>query len=395
MVRRCRNRRRCSRPLAARLRQSVTEAIDLASGGREPRRLQLRDSAGLAPASPLRPGFRAGGHPRRGFVDRRRVYRDARAATADVQNGRRDGIARFFSLAISPRTATITKPKSVEGLDSQAGVGNAAEGVRTAMAITKDRKTEIIDQYRREPTDTGSPEVQIALLTARINELTEHMRTHKKDHASRRGLLMMVSKRIRPVDLPAQHGPHPLPGGHRSARSAQVSMDRVRPWHGLPLSAPANLTVAPLGRPHSAALHTPAGTLERMIPCRQVVSNVHSAHSNLILETGKLAKQAHGAVVVRYGDTVTLVTAVEGEADDGPRLLPARRRLSRKDLRRRQVPRRLHQARRPAHHQGNPDLAASSTGPSARSSRPATSTKCRSWAPSSPPTGRTIPTSCA
>ena len=63
------------------------------------------------------------------------------------------------------------------------------------MAITKDRKTQIIDQYRREPSDTGSPEVQIALLTARINELHEHMRTHQKDHASRRGLLMMVSKR--------------------------------------------------------------------------------------------------------------------------------------------------------------------------------------------------------
>jgi small subunit ribosomal protein S15 len=63
------------------------------------------------------------------------------------------------------------------------------------MAITKDRKTEIIDQYRLEPSDTGSPEVQIALLTARITELTEHLRTHKKDHASRRGLLMMVSKR--------------------------------------------------------------------------------------------------------------------------------------------------------------------------------------------------------
>lgn len=63
------------------------------------------------------------------------------------------------------------------------------------MAITKDRKTEIIDQYRREASDTGSPEVQVALLTARIAELTEHLRTHKKDHASRRGLLKMVSKR--------------------------------------------------------------------------------------------------------------------------------------------------------------------------------------------------------
>ena len=63
------------------------------------------------------------------------------------------------------------------------------------MAITKDRKTEIIGQYKRGEVDTGSPEVQVALLTARINELNEHFKTHKKDHASRRGLLKMVSKR--------------------------------------------------------------------------------------------------------------------------------------------------------------------------------------------------------
>lgn len=70
-----------------------------------------------------------------------------------------------------------------------------SEVVRTGMAITKDRKTELIDTYRRKANDTGSPEVQIALLTERITQLTEHLRVHKKDHASRRGLLMMVSKR--------------------------------------------------------------------------------------------------------------------------------------------------------------------------------------------------------
>jgi small subunit ribosomal protein S15 len=63
------------------------------------------------------------------------------------------------------------------------------------MSITKERKLEIIDTFRREQNDTGSPEVQIALLTARINELHEHVRLHKKDHSSRRGLLKMVSKR--------------------------------------------------------------------------------------------------------------------------------------------------------------------------------------------------------
>ena len=56
-------------------------------------------------------------------------------------------------------------------------------------------KVELIEQFRVHPKDTGSPEVQVALLTARINDLTGHFKTHAKDHASRRGLLMMVSKR--------------------------------------------------------------------------------------------------------------------------------------------------------------------------------------------------------
>ena len=61
--------------------------------------------------------------------------------------------------------------------------------------ITKDRKRELIGEYRRDEKDSGSPEVQIAILTSRINSLTEHMRTHQKDYATRRGLLMMVSRR--------------------------------------------------------------------------------------------------------------------------------------------------------------------------------------------------------
>ncbi len=68
------------------------------------------------------------------------------------------------------------------------------------MAITKERKQDLIGNFRRESADTGSPEVQVALLTARIAELTEHLRTHDKDHASRRGLLMMVSRRRRLLD---------------------------------------------------------------------------------------------------------------------------------------------------------------------------------------------------
>jgi len=63
------------------------------------------------------------------------------------------------------------------------------------MSITKERKTSIINDFQRSDADTGSPEVQIAVLTHRINELTGHLQTHPKDHASRRGLLMLVSRR--------------------------------------------------------------------------------------------------------------------------------------------------------------------------------------------------------
>ncbi|NLG43472.1 MAG: 30S ribosomal protein S15 [Phycisphaerae bacterium] len=63
------------------------------------------------------------------------------------------------------------------------------------MPLTADKKAEISKEHRRHETDTGSAEVQVALLTSRIAQLTEHLKLHKKDHSSRRGLLKMVGKR--------------------------------------------------------------------------------------------------------------------------------------------------------------------------------------------------------
>lgn len=65
------------------------------------------------------------------------------------------------------------------------------------MALTKEEKQTLIDKFGKNSADTGSVEVQVAMLTQRINELTEHMRTHKKDHATRRGLLRLVGQRRR------------------------------------------------------------------------------------------------------------------------------------------------------------------------------------------------------
>jgi small subunit ribosomal protein S15 len=75
------------------------------------------------------------------------------------------------------------------------------------MSITKERKTEVVTEYRRGEDDTGSPEVQIAVLTERINNLTGHVQSHHKDHAGRRGLLGMVSRRRRLLDYVKRTNP--------------------------------------------------------------------------------------------------------------------------------------------------------------------------------------------
>jgi len=71
------------------------------------------------------------------------------------------------------------------------------EGVNKRMPLSTQEKAKVIEETRKHDIDTGSPEVQIALLTSRINKLTEHLKVHKKDHHSRRGLLMMVGQRRR------------------------------------------------------------------------------------------------------------------------------------------------------------------------------------------------------
>src|SRR5215475_4558414 len=73
-------------------------------------------------------------------------------------------------------------------------------GVLPVSVLAREQKADVINRFRTHQSDTGSPEVQIAIISERIGELTEHFKNHKKDHASRRGLLMMVSKRRRLLD---------------------------------------------------------------------------------------------------------------------------------------------------------------------------------------------------
>ena len=82
--------------------------------------------------------------------------------------------------------------------DTKSGLEKNQEYTKAVLAPAK--KTDIIAKFRTHDSDTGSPEVQIAILSERIGELTEHFKTHKKDHGSRRGLLMLVSKRRRLLD---------------------------------------------------------------------------------------------------------------------------------------------------------------------------------------------------
>lgn len=86
-------------------------------------------------------------------------------------------------------------------------VGRVRECSWQPMTITRKQKTEVISQYRNSPEDTGSPEVQVALLTSRINSLTGHMQARPKDYSTRRGLLAMVSRRRRLLDYIRRQDP--------------------------------------------------------------------------------------------------------------------------------------------------------------------------------------------
>jgi small subunit ribosomal protein S15 len=74
------------------------------------------------------------------------------------------------------------------------------DGKEHAVPLVKEKKTGIVEENRIHPSDTGSPEVQIALLTARVSQLQEHLGQHKKDHHSRRGMLVMIGRRQRLLD---------------------------------------------------------------------------------------------------------------------------------------------------------------------------------------------------
>ena len=103
------------------------------------------------------------------------------------------------------------------------------------MSITAERKQELIKEHGRGKDDTGSPEVQVAILTSRINTLTEHFKSHAKDNHSRRGLLMMVNKRRSLLDYLKREDAAPL---HRPDRASSASASNSQ---GRPTRRPSHL----------------------------------------------------------------------------------------------------------------------------------------------------------
>lgn len=104
-------------------------------------------------------------------------------------------LSKGWFLPVFGLCATLIRNLEREDLDRSTPVS----------VLARERKQSVITQYRTHQTDTGSPQVQIAVLSERIGELTEHFKTHQKDHASRRGLLMMVSRRRRLLDYLKSH----------------------------------------------------------------------------------------------------------------------------------------------------------------------------------------------
>ena len=225
------------------------------------------------------------------------------------------------------------------------------------MSLSAERKQKIVKEYATKKDDTGSPEVQIALLTERINGLTEHFKTHKKDNHSRRGLLKMVSLRRRLLDhvkaerrgaLPEDHrasGNPPLAGRAARPRGCSRCLMKMAMWAGFRERKLRRSTLF-----DNEKRDTKCSTTQRV--------EIEWGGRKLSLETGRMARQADAAVVrpVRRDQRAGDRGRREKRAARH-RLLPADRQLPGEDLRRRQDPRRLFQARGPPEREGDADLA--------------------------------------
>ena len=157
--------------------------------------------------------------------------------------------------------------------------------------LTNERKTEVIGTYRTHDADTGSPEVQVALLSERISYLTEHFKTHVKDHHSRRGLLKLVGQRRRLLDYLKRKDADRYAELIREARHPQVDASG---------RGPRRRGRAPIDPGHDRVRHFPTAAMIPTTHRRDVTVGTRT----LSIETGKLAKQADGAVIVRSGDTM-------------------------------------------------------------------------------------------
>ena len=187
------------------------------------------------------------------------------------------------------------------------------------MALTKEAKREVVAGHGRSDADTGSSQVQIALLSRRIDELTEHLRTHRKDHHSRRGLLKLVGRRRRLLNYLQKRDLEGYRGLIKELGTAPLGREK-------PGGAGGSLREPREAVASNLRLHLPeereARHMSTMVSGKSTV-NVTVGRNDMSFETGKLAKQADGAVVVRSGDTMVLATAQgRTEAREGADFFP-------------------------------------------------------------------------
>ena len=195
------------------------------------------------------------------------------------------------------------------------------------MSISAERKTALIKDNATKANDTGSPEVQIAILTERINRLTEHFKTHKKDNHSRRGLLKMVSQRRQLLDYVKRKDEQRYQEHHREARhpplttaarkAAGGASSAIRPHLSRPRAARLGQTegfAAPAFRliAHRHERETRLNERTNMFDIHRV--EIDWGGRKLTLETGRIARQADAAVYAQYGETSVLATVVAAKA---------------------------------------------------------------------------------
>ena len=286
-------------------------------------------------------------------------HRKANLRPWSIEKGRREKVnARISRDGIEFSRSQLERPDSIALVQAFKGF-EEIEGVKEWLSLKRTRH-ESCFEYGKGEKNTGATETQIALLTERINGLTDHFKMNKKDTNSRRGLLKLVGQRRRLLKYPPAGQPRRLSRSHRGS-SISASDFNSRERRALRGGARAPAAWDAGGPTRKARARFEFGPFRAWFYKKETMVQRVSykiGAEELVIETGRMAKQANGAVFAQLGGSAVIATVCcASSATEGLDFVPLTVEYNEKLLRGRQDPRRLYQTRDPSEGPRDPGLA--------------------------------------